>query len=126
MIEILPGFTVDGSHVNNEMFQVDICGTEDGRQVAWVKVNNDGTVSFSNQQGAIASCSLDNGLKVGSKCSFTDSEPLQSTTATSARRQSFTLNPITSQFGTSTSVKLGPETSGSSSVAGCSCNPVNA
>jgi hypothetical protein len=126
MIEILPGFTVDGSHVDNEMLQVDICGIEDGRQVAWVKVNNDGTVSFSNQQGTIASCSLDNGLKVGSKCSVTDRGPLQSTTATSARRQSSTSNPATSQFGTSTSVKLGPETPRSSSVAGCSCNPVNA
>lgn len=106
MIENSPGFTVDGTHVDNEMLKVDICGTEDGRQVAWVKVNKDGTVSFLNQEGTTASCSLDNNLKVGSKCSVIDIEPSSSATVASVTKQTSASAPITSQSGASASAEV--------------------
>lgn len=49
---------------------VDICGTENGEQVAWMTVNKNGTVTFLNRQGDTSSCMLENGLKVPSKCSI--------------------------------------------------------
>ena len=59
-------------HSSDRSVKVDICGSEDGHQVAWVTVNVDGTVTFLNQQGLTSSCSLDNGLSVGSQCTVSE------------------------------------------------------
>lgn len=150
-IETLPGFNVNGTQINNETLKLDICGTIDGRQVAWVNVTKDGTVSFLNQQGTTATCSLDDDFNVGSKCSVTDTGPSHSATAVPVSRQTSATTPITSQSGASSSergvssaliqastsislisqsvasssAELVVSISGSSSVAGCSCIPVN-
>lgn len=49
--------------------KVEICGTEDGEQVAWVSINKNGTVTFLNREGDTFSCILGNGLKIPSTCS---------------------------------------------------------
>jgi hypothetical protein len=55
------------------MLVLDICGTENGQQAAWVNVNRNGSVFFSNRQGETSNCLLDNGFKVGSKCNGNNS-----------------------------------------------------
>lgn len=46
--------------------------TEDGHEVAWVAVNKDSSVSFMNIHGHALSCALDNGLQIGSQCTFNE------------------------------------------------------
>ncbi|KAJ5146603.1 uncharacterized protein N7515_001167, partial [Penicillium bovifimosum] len=96
-------FNVNGTHINNETLKLDICGTIDGRQVAWVNVTKDGTVSFLNQQGTIGTCSLDDDFNVGSKCSVTETGPSYSATALPVSRQTSATTSITSQPGASSS-----------------------
>jgi hypothetical protein len=86
--QILLGFAIKGSSVKNQTVKLDICGKEDGRQVAWVNAKKDGTVSFLNQQGTTATCALDDGFNVGSKCSVTDNSLSKSAIRTSVTRQS--------------------------------------
>lgn len=79
--------------------KVDICGTENGEQVAWVTVNKNGTVSFLNRQGDTSSCMLENGLKVPSGCSIGNTGSSQTTTPISTASQS----SFSTAIGTSTS-----------------------
>ncbi|KAJ5346973.1 uncharacterized protein N7506_000226, partial [Penicillium brevicompactum] len=62
--------TFIGTGSDDKSVTVDICGTENGEQVAWVTVNKNGTVTFLNRQGDASRCMLENGLKVPSKCSI--------------------------------------------------------
>jgi hypothetical protein len=59
-----------GADSDEKSVKVDICGTENGEQVAWVTVNKNGTVAFLNREGDTSSCMLENGLQVPSKCSI--------------------------------------------------------
>ncbi|KAJ5483155.1 hypothetical protein N7530_002401, partial [Penicillium desertorum] len=91
------GFIGAGS--DDKSVKVDICGTENGEQVAWVTVNKDGTVSFLNRQGDTSSCMLENGLKVPSGCSIGNTGSSQTTTPISTGSQS----SFSTAIGTSTS-----------------------
>ncbi|KAJ5404023.1 hypothetical protein N7509_003894 [Penicillium cosmopolitanum] len=64
-------FSINGTSTDAATLKLDICGTENGRQVAWMNVtrgNGSDGVSFRNQQGKEFCCLLDNNFKVGSKC----------------------------------------------------------
>ncbi|KAJ5855261.1 hypothetical protein N7455_009209 [Penicillium solitum] len=87
------GFIGAGS--DDKSVEVDICGTENGEQVAWVTVNKNGTVSFLNRQGNTSSCMLENGLKAPSGCTGSS----QTITPISAGSQS----SFSTATGTSTS-----------------------
>jgi hypothetical protein len=123
--QTLLGFAMKGSSVKNETVKLDICGKEDGRQVAWVNVKKNGTVSFLNQQGTTATCALDDGFNVGSKCSVTDNSLSKSATRTSATRQSSIVTPTTSQSGGTASMKASSSSFGSSAGDDCTCLPVD-
>lgn len=84
--------------------KVDICGTENGEQVAWVTVNKNGTVSFLNREGNTSSCMLENGLKVPSGCSNGNTGSSQTTT------------PISTGIQSSFSTAIGTSTSGTARV----------
>lgn len=68
--------------------KVDICGTEDGEQVAWVTVNKNGRVTFLNRQGETSSCILKNGLQIPSSCRLDNSLSSQESGSTLAESQS--------------------------------------
>ncbi|CAI7607026.1 unnamed protein product [Penicillium palitans] len=57
-----PGYPMRGSEA---------CGTEYNSPAAWVKVEKTGVISF-NFQGNKSACTLDNGLKHGSRCTASD------------------------------------------------------
>lgn len=118
------GFAMKGTLVKNETVKLDICGKEDGRQVAWVNVKKDGTVSFLNKQGTTATCALDDGFDVGSKCSVTDNGLSQSAARTSATRQSSIATPTTSQLRGTASMKGSSSSFGSSAGDDCTCLPI--
>jgi hypothetical protein len=61
---------------------VGACGTKRNSSVAWIEVEHTGLVSFFNYQGDKSACTLDNGLKHGSRCIASDTVP--STKASSA------------------------------------------
>ncbi|KAJ6066953.1 uncharacterized protein N7446_003990, partial [Penicillium canescens] len=44
-----------GAGSDDKSVKVDICGTENGEQVAWVTVNQNGTVTFLNREGDTSS-----------------------------------------------------------------------
>ncbi|KAJ5971784.1 uncharacterized protein N7479_001702, partial [Penicillium vulpinum] len=88
-----------GAGFDDKSVKVDICGTENGEQVAWVTVNKNGTVSFLNRQGDTSSCMLENGLKVPSGCSIGNTGSSQTTTPISAGSQF----SFSTAIGTSTS-----------------------
>lgn len=81
-------------HSSDRSVKVDICGSEDGHQVAWVTVNVDGTVTFLNQQGLTSSCSLDNGLSVGSQCTVSEITSGHSSTPATANDHSWMSKPL--------------------------------
>lgn len=78
---------------NKEVVKVDICGTEDGKQVAWVTVDRNGRVTFLNRQGETSSCILENGLQIPSYCSSESSTSSQAFESTLTRSQSSVLDP---------------------------------
>ncbi|KAJ5461016.1 uncharacterized protein N7458_002568 [Penicillium daleae] len=118
-------FAMNGTQVNNETLKLDICGTENGRQVAWVKINRNGAVSFLNQQGTTATCALDDDFNVGSKCSVMDIGQSQSATTIPTTRQISIATPTASQSGASVSTKDSSSTSWPSSVAKCTCDLIH-
>ncbi|KAJ6019451.1 hypothetical protein N7522_001518 [Penicillium canescens] len=69
-----------GAGSDDKSVKIDICGTENGEQVAWVTVNKNGTVAFHNREGDTSSCTLENGLKVPSGCSIGKTVSSQTTT----------------------------------------------
>ncbi|CAG7933050.1 unnamed protein product [Penicillium olsonii] len=77
-----------GADSDDKAVTVDICGTENGEQVAWMTVNKNGTVTFLNRQGDTSSCMLENGLKVPSKCSIGNAGSSQTTTLVATGIQS--------------------------------------
>ncbi|CAG7934846.1 unnamed protein product [Penicillium salamii] len=60
-----PGYPMRGSEA---------CGTENNSSAAWVKVEKTGVITFFNFQGDNSACTLDNGLKHGSRCTASDME----------------------------------------------------
>ncbi|KAJ5109910.1 hypothetical protein N7532_002555 [Penicillium argentinense] len=61
---------VNGTRKDSASIDVAACGTENGKNVAWILVNQTGEVTFFNQ----------NGDKAGS-CNASDHEPLTTTSA---------------------------------------------
>lgn len=121
----MPGFAIHGKHVDREAMKLDICGTENGRQVAWVTVNKDGTIAFLNREGSTASCSLDDDLKVGSKCSVGDIKSSQVTSGVLIQMQASTSTSMTSQSGAPSSADLWSSTSQSASTTATSITRQN-
>ncbi|KAJ5473987.1 hypothetical protein N7475_003553 [Penicillium sp. IBT 31633x] len=86
----------DGTRKEYSVLNVDTCGTEKDRPVAWIQINKNGLVTFFNQNGNIAACTLDNGLKVGSWCSASDSLSTTSLSVSSASTSSDSLSTVSS------------------------------
>ncbi|CAI7626207.1 unnamed protein product [Penicillium pancosmium] len=72
---------VNGTRLDFSYVDVAACGQVDGKNAAWIRVNETGEVSFSNQGGDNAKCKLERGLNTGSSCSASDFKSLTSTTA---------------------------------------------
>lgn len=94
------------------VLNVDACGTIDGLPAAWIHVDQTGLVTFSNQNGDQASCTLDNGFKVGSSCI--------SSGLTSAHSSSLSSVPIMRTASVPSSKKT--STSVVASTCACSAN----
>ncbi|OQD78786.1 hypothetical protein PENANT_c080G09169 [Penicillium antarcticum] len=96
-----------GADSDEKSVKVDICGTENGEQVAWVTVNKNGTVAFLNREGDTSSCMLENGLQVPSSQSSFSTAIGRSASKTAHVDQTstpiFTWTPANSQSLASTS-----------------------
>lgn len=66
---------VDGKRKDVATLNVAVCGTENGKPVAWITVNQTGVVTFHNRNGDKSECTLNNGLKTGSRCNTSDPNP---------------------------------------------------
>jgi hypothetical protein len=69
---------VNGARRDSTTSKVDACGTKDGKDLAWILVNQTGEVTFFNRNGDKSGCQLNNGLKTGSWCKATDPNPVSS------------------------------------------------
>ncbi|KAJ5337440.1 uncharacterized protein N7506_005462 [Penicillium brevicompactum] len=58
----------NSTHPGYPMRGAEACGTENNSSAAWVKVKKTGVITFYNFQGDSSTCTLDNGLKHGSRC----------------------------------------------------------
>jgi hypothetical protein len=83
------------------VLNVDACGTIDGLPAAWIHVNQTGLVTFSNQDGDQSSCTLDNGLKVGSSCISSDLKYAHSPSSSSVSIIGTTSAPVSTTASTS-------------------------
>ncbi|KAF3004648.1 hypothetical protein E8E15_000458 [Penicillium rubens] len=70
---------INGTRQDYSVLSVDACDTENGEPAAWIQVNVTGLVTFSNQGGDESTCTLNDGFKVGSWCSASDSGVTAST-----------------------------------------------
>ncbi|RMJ21329.1 hypothetical protein PHISP_07802 [Aspergillus sp. HF37] len=66
---------VDGKRKDVATLDVAACGTENGKPLAWITVNQTGVVTFHNRNGDKSECTLNNGLKTGSRCNTSDPNP---------------------------------------------------
>ncbi|KAJ5808857.1 hypothetical protein N7474_004984 [Penicillium riverlandense] len=80
-------FYINGTSTDATVLKLDICGTENGGQAAWVTVDKNSSVSFINQQGETSKCVLDNDFKVGSKCKDDNTGSSGSSCSTTSLRQ---------------------------------------
>ncbi|KAJ5740106.1 hypothetical protein N7533_012890 [Penicillium manginii] len=67
---------VNGTYIDFSYLDVAVCGQVNGKNIAWIRVNETGEVTFFNQNGVKVKCRLDNGLSTGSSCSVPDFYPL--------------------------------------------------
>ncbi|KAJ5346801.1 uncharacterized protein N7506_000054 [Penicillium brevicompactum] len=93
---------VDGLRVEMATLNVGICGTQEGRPVAWIEIKKSGHVTFSNKDGAQAGCKLDDSFKVGSSCTVSNAIKSPTASTTSTLKTSSTTT-VTSQAAESTS-----------------------
>ncbi|KAJ5297287.1 uncharacterized protein N7443_008180 [Penicillium atrosanguineum] len=108
-----PFAQLDGKDCSDSgTMKLDICGTKDGQQLAWVDVDKKGTVSFLNIQGDTFTCALDNNFMVGSKCS-----PASASASSASSRSS---TATFSQLRPSISISQSTATA-STPPAACSC-----
>ncbi|KAJ5117854.1 uncharacterized protein N7443_001761 [Penicillium atrosanguineum] len=108
-----PFAKLDGKDCSDhDTVKLDICGTKDGQQLAWVDVDKKGTVSFLNIQGNTFTCALDNKFMMDSKCDHASA----STSSASSRSST----PISSQLRTSISISQSSAPA-STLPAACSC-----
>ncbi|KAK9847947.1 hypothetical protein MYU51_017435 [Penicillium brevicompactum] len=82
----------NSTHPGYPMRGAEACGTENNSSAAWVKVKKTGVITFYNFQGDSSTCTLDNGLKHGSRC--TPSGLIHSTKSSSTK-SSFTKSSST-------------------------------
>lgn len=116
-------FAINGASSDAPFLKLDICGTEDGKQVAWVTVNRNGSVSFVNQQGETAQCVLNDNLKVRSRCNAPQPDSHQSGKSTTLETKS----PLPTSLSCSCSndpSTASPWPSPSTSVSTCSVDSV--
>ncbi|KAJ5337316.1 uncharacterized protein N7506_005338, partial [Penicillium brevicompactum] len=62
----------NSTHPGYPMGGAEACGTENNSSAAWVKVEKTGVITFYNFQGDSSTCTLDNRLKHGSRCTTSD------------------------------------------------------
>ncbi|CAG7989481.1 unnamed protein product [Penicillium salamii] len=58
----------NSTHSGYPLRGAEACGTENNSSAAWVKVEKPGVITFYNFQGDKSTCTLDNELKHGSRC----------------------------------------------------------
>ncbi|CAI7620201.1 unnamed protein product [Penicillium palitans] len=98
----------NSTHSGYPMRGSEACGTENNSSAAWVKVERPGVISFFNFQGEKSACTLDNGLKHGSRCTALDvtssskSPNKPSSTLTMAGLSSSSLESSSTTFQTTT------------------------
>jgi hypothetical protein len=114
---------VNGTSKDFSTFSVGACGTEDGKDVAWITASQTGEVTFFNQNGDKTGCTLNNGLQVGSWCSASNYKPMTTTGLFSAQMISTTVTVSSSSSSTvspSTTVSDSKsDTATSTSTCGC-------
>ncbi|KAJ5186456.1 hypothetical protein N7449_011220 [Penicillium cf. viridicatum] len=111
---------IKGVRKDFTVLNVDTCGTEDSHPVAWIQVNNHGDVTFFNQGGKKAGCTLDRALKVGSWCSASDlTSSSVSSTSTLSKSSSSSLSSASALSDSSSSASsTSTQSKSSSSVEG--------
>ncbi|KAJ5350328.1 hypothetical protein N7541_008055, partial [Penicillium brevicompactum] len=87
----------NSTHPGYPMRGAEACGTENNSSAAWVKVEKTGVITFYNFQGDSSTCTLDNRLKHGSRCTASD---LIHSTKSSSTESSSTKSFSTKSFST--------------------------
>ncbi|CAG7975612.1 unnamed protein product [Penicillium salamii] len=89
----------NSTHPGYPMRGAEACGTENNSSAAWVKVEETGVITFYNFQGNKSRCTLDNGLKHGSRCTASDLLPAtESSSIKSSYAESSTSEPSSIKF----------------------------
>ncbi|CAG8030236.1 unnamed protein product [Penicillium salamii] len=101
----------NSTHSGYPLRGAEACGTENNSAAAWVKVEKNGVITFYNFQGDKSACTLDNGLKHGSRCTASD---LKSSTEPSSTEPSSTEPSSTKSSSTKSSSALTTPNSSSS------------
>ncbi|CAG7969807.1 unnamed protein product [Penicillium salamii] len=90
----------NSTHPGYPMRGAEACGTENNSSAAWVKVEKTGVITFYNFQGDSSTCTLDNRLKHGSRCTASN---LIHSTKSSSTESSSTESSSTESFSTKSS-----------------------
>ncbi|CAG7965386.1 unnamed protein product [Penicillium salamii] len=95
----------NSTHTGYPMRGAEACGTENGSSAAWVQVEKSGVITFYNFQGDKSTCTLDNKLKHGSRCTASDLIPStkSSSTESSSTKSSSTKSSSTKSSSTKSS-----------------------
>jgi hypothetical protein len=129
---------VDGRRKDVAILDVAVCGTENGKPVAWTTVNQTGVVTFHNRSGDKSECTLNNGLKTGSWCNTSDPNPRTSSpmrdltaaasttstwcSATEPKSTTTASSPYSPSFTSTSSHVQDPSTASSTSTCACAQN----
>ncbi|KAJ5111899.1 hypothetical protein NUU61_001529 [Penicillium alfredii] len=104
---------VNGTRKDFSALNVEACGTENGKDAAWIMVDLTGEVTFFNQNGDKSGCTLNHGLKAGSWCNASDPKhmttaDLSSASTSSTTAMSATMSDFKSKTTTFTSACVSP------------------
>ncbi|CAG8344745.1 unnamed protein product [Penicillium salamii] len=111
---------VNGTRKNVSVLNVDACGTENGMPAAWIWVNQGGLVTFFNQGGDQAECTLNDKFKVGSWCSAADFISAPSTISSTRSSAGYlTSSTLVNEASRSSSIT---SSSTASAKSACSCS----
>ncbi|CAG7991084.1 unnamed protein product [Penicillium nalgiovense] len=103
----------NSTHPGYPMRGAEACGTENDSSAAWVKVEKTGVITFYNFQGDNSTCTLDNELKHGSRCTASDLIP---STKSSSTESSSTESSSTKSSSTKSSSTKSSSTKSSSAL----------
>ncbi|KAJ5566723.1 uncharacterized protein N7459_010105 [Penicillium hispanicum] len=95
---------IDGNRQDYHFLQVDACGTDNEGPVAWIQVDQNGVVTFFNENGDKSACTLGNGLTVGSLCSASVLDVTRTLPVVPASKTYIHSASITRQYPTSLSI----------------------